>query len=212
MRRLLAFAMSALPALAAAQAVSLNGSIGTRAALLIIDGQPRTVSVGATVDGVRLLSVADGGADVELGGRRVSLRIGGAPVSVGGGARSAGGSQIVLTAGPGGHFTSGGSINGKAVRFMVDTGATTVAIGQADADRIGLDYRNGTPGMSMTANGAVPTLRVVLSSVRLGDVEIANVQATVLPASMEYVLLGNSFLSRFQMQRDNDVMRLAKRP
>lgn len=107
---------------------------------------------------------------------------------------------------------SGGQINGRSVQFMVDTGATTVAMSQADADRIGLDYRNGTRGMASTANGLVPVTQVVLTSVRLGDVEVANVQATVMPMQMPYILLGNSFLTRFQMKRDNDVLRLEKRP
>jgi aspartyl protease family protein len=48
--------------------------------------------------------------------------------------------------------------------------------------------------------------------VRVGDVEVANVEALVLPAAMPYVLLGNSFLTRFSMRRDNEVMRLEKRP
>jgi aspartyl protease family protein len=51
-----------------------------------------------------------------------------------------------------------------------------------------------------------------LTSVRVGEVEVANVSAVVLPAQMPYVLLGNSFLTRFQMRRENDVMRLELRP
>jgi len=52
---------------------------------------------------------------------------------------------------------------------------------------------------------------VTLGSVRVGEVEIANVDAIVLPAAMPHVLLGNSFLTRFQMQRNNDTLRLTKR-
>jgi aspartyl protease family protein len=95
---------------------------------------------------------------------------------------------------------------------MVDTGATLVSLSQTEADRIGLDYRNGQRGLSQTANGAVPVHLVMLSAVLVGEVEVANVQAVVMPAQMPYVLLGNSFLSRFQMRRDNDVMRLERRP
>ena len=51
-----------------------------------------------------------------------------------------------------------------------------------------------------------PRLRV-----RVGDVEVYDVDAAVLGASMPYVLLGNSFLTRFQMKRENDVLRLEKR-
>ena len=86
-------------------------------------------------------------------------------------------------------------------------------MGQADADRMGIDYRSSPRrGFVDTANGRVPAYGVTLTSVRVGDVEVANVEATVLPASMPHVLLGNSFLTRFQMKRENDVMRLEKRP
>jgi aspartyl protease family protein len=160
---------------------------------------------------VKLVSMSPAQAVVEFGGRRATLALG-TPVSVGGAGAASASREIVLTAGPGGHFITGGSINGKPVQFMVDTGATAVTLSQADADRIGLTYRNGKRAITNTANGAVPASLVTLSSVRVGDVEVANVEALVLPAQMEHVLLGNTFLTRFQMKRDNDVMRLEKRP
>jgi aspartyl protease family protein len=83
---------------------------------------------------------------------------------------------------------------------------------QTDAERIGLKYREGQRGMASTANGAVPVHRVMLTSVRVGDVQVYNVEALVIPAQMPYVLLGNSFLTRFQMKRENDIMTLEKRP
>lgn len=209
--RVVALAALLAANLAAAQSVTLNGSLGDKMALLIIDGAPRAVSVGETVKGVRLLGVSDGGATVLIGGRQLVLRIGAAPVRLGAEAQVAGGSEVVLTAGLGGHFTSVGSINGRAVQFLVDTGATAVAISQADADRIGLPYRNAPRVVAGTANGPVPVHQVMLSSVRLGDVEIYNVEAIVMPARMQHVLLGNSFLTRFQMKRENDRMTLSKR-
>jgi aspartyl protease family protein len=48
--------------------------------------------------------------------------------------------------------------------------------------------------------------------VRIGDVEVFNVEAAIVPAAMSHVLLGNSFLTRFQMRRDNDTLTLVKRP
>jgi len=118
----------------------------------------------------------------------------------------------VLSAGPGGHFMTSGSINGRAVQFMVDTGATRVALGRAEAERIGLDLSNAQRGMTQTANGAVPVQLLTISALRVGEVLLANVPAVVVPAPMPYVLLGNSFLQRFQMRRDNEVMRLELRP
>lgn len=199
-------------AAAAAQTVSLNGSMGARQALLVIDGVPRVVEVGATVQGVRLVSLTPAQAEVDVGGKRRLLFAGASQVRLGGVESNSGrGNEIVLSAGSGGHFTTDGQINGKAVSFLVDTGATVVAISQADADRIGLNYKNGRRGFTQTANGSVPVHAVNLSSVRVGDVEIANVDAVVMPAGMQHVLLGNSFLTRFQMKRDNDTMRLIRR-
>lgn len=193
--------------------VQLGGVMGARA-LLVIDGQPQMLAVGGSAQGVRLLSVQGDSAQVDIGGRVVALRVGGAPVALVGGApaRTATSREIVLTAGPGGHFLTQGAINGQAVSFMVDTGATTIAMSQADASRIGLDLRQGRQGLSSTANGTVPVVMITLTRVRVGEVEVANVPAVVMPAQMPFVLLGNSFLSRFQMRRENDVMRLELRP
>jgi aspartyl protease family protein len=196
---------------ASAQTVSMSGRLGDKA-LLMIDGSPRTVAVGATVQGVKLVALTPEGSVIELGGKRHTVPMGGTPVSLGAGGGSDGGTRIVLTAGPGGHFVGAGAINGRAVEFMVDTGATTVAMSAADAERIGLKYREGQRGMASTAGGLVPVYRVNLTSVRVGEVTVYGVDATVLQAQMPYVLLGNSFLGRFQMTRVNDMMTLDKRP
>jgi aspartyl protease family protein len=106
---------------------------------------------------------------------------------------------------------SQGAINGKPVQFMVDTGATNIALGANDAERIGIDYKSAPMGRSSTANGIVNVWRVKLASVRVGDVEVHDVDGLVLPVAMPFVLLGNSFLTRFQMKRENDVMVLERR-
>jgi aspartyl protease family protein len=195
---------------APAQSVSLSGSLGDRA-LLVIDGAPRTLTVGQTFQGVKLVGVTGSEATVEFGGQRVTLRLGQAQVNLGGTASGGTGSQIVLSAGSGGHFVTQGSINGKAVSFLVDTGATHVSLSQTMAEQIGLDYRNGQRSVGNTANGQVVVYNVTLNTVRIGDVQVYNVEAAVLPAGLERVLLGNSFLTRFQMKRENDKMTLDKR-
>jgi aspartyl protease family protein len=195
---------------AAAQTVTFNGHIGAQKALLVIDGDPHTVTLGATVRGVRLQSLTDTQAEVTIGELRRTLTLGAGPVRANG-PTTGGGREIVLTAGTNGHFRTNGQINGKAIEFMVDTGASSVVISQADADRLGLDYKNAPQGLASTANGTAPFRLITLSAVRVGDVEIANVEAAVIPAPMRGALLGNSFLMRFQMKRENDVMRLEKR-
>jgi aspartyl protease family protein len=201
--------LAGLPSPALAQSVSLQGSLGANKALLVIDGQPQTLAVGATARGVTLRRLVEGEAEVEVGGQVRSLRLGEAPSRVGsGGAAPGTGGSIVLPKASGGHFHATGSINGKTVQFMVDTGATTIALGRSEADRIGLDWKHGRPGMTQTANGTVPVHGVTLASVRVGDVVVTNIAAVVVPMDMSTVLLGNSFLDRFNMRRENDVMRL----
>jgi aspartyl protease family protein len=207
----MAMLLAAAASAASAQSVTLNGRLGTKQALLVIDGEPHAVSVGSSIKGVQLAALTATQADVVVGGQRRTLAIGAGPVKVSASAPQMG-NAIVLTASAGGHFNTVGQINGKSVSFMVDTGATKVSMGQAEAERLGVDYKSGTRGLAETANGRVSVYAVTLNSVRVGDVEVANVEALVLPASMPHVLLGNSFLTRFSMKRDNEIMRLEKRP
>jgi len=207
MRALVATLLVAAAAATSAQTVSMGGSLGNNA-LLVIDGKARTVAVGATVEGVRLVSVTSNDALVEVKGKRFTVHIGDAQVNLGGKASEGSGKQIVLTAQSGGHFVTSGTINGKTARFVVDTGATLVSMDQYEADRLGVDWKNGQRGISRTANGDAPYYATTLPSVRIGDVQVYNVPAIVSPAPMPYILLGNSFLNRFQMKRENDVMTL----
>lgn len=199
-------------AVAQAQSVAMTGGMGSRALLVINGGQPKAMAAGDSHQGVKVLSVSSEQAVVDIGGKRQTVRLGEGPVSVGGsGGGGGGGSQIVLTAGRGGHFHSLGSINGRSVNFVVDTGATLVAMSVDEARRIGLKYEHGERGYTSTANGVIRAYRVKLNSVRIGDVELHNVEGSVSEGSMPYVLLGNSFLGRFQMKRENDQLTLTKR-
>ena len=211
MRALLALWLALAAGAACAQSVTLQGMLGNKA-LLIVDGSaPKSVAPGESYKGVKVLSTLGDQAVVEIAGQRHTLRIGEAPASVGGGAAPARAGKIVLTAGSGGHFLASGAVNGRAVQFLVDTGATTVAMGAADAERLGIDYRKGRLARSGTANGTVTAYLVKLASVRVGEVEVYDVDAAVLPSHSGPLLLGNSFLSRFQMTRFNDQLVLERR-
>lgn len=190
--------------------VQLNGMLGARSALLIIDGEPRTVEVGVTVKGVKLVALEEGRAIVEYGGRRHNLTLGAAPGRVVA-QTAAPPRQIVLPMGPGGHYTTIGTINGQVTSFLVDTGATSVSISQIEAEKLGLRYLYGKRIVTQTANGIVPAYQFQLTSVRIGNVEVRDVEAIVIPGVMSHVLLGNSFLNRFAMRRDNEVMTLELR-
>lgn len=194
----------------AADSVMLTGTIGSRAILIVNGAPPKTVAVGETFQGVRLVSLQGEQAVVESGGKRATLRMD-TPVSIGGGGGSGGGNRIVLPADSRGHFMTQGAINGRPVTFMLDTGATTVALSAADAQRIGLDYSKGQRVQMSTANGVAMGYRLRLQSVRVGDVEVYDIDAIVSQQPMPFVLLGNSFINRFSMRRDADQMVLEKR-
>ena len=196
---------------ASAQSVALAGMLGSKALLVVNGTAPKTVAPGETHEGVKVISTRGDLAIVEQDGKRSTLRVGEAPVSMGASKSGGKGNRIVLVAGTGGHFLTAGQINGKAVQFMVDTGATSVAMGAQDAERTGINYKAGQPVAMSTANGNVQGFRIKLDSVRVGDVEVFGVDAVVTPQPMPYMLLGNSFLTRFQMQRENDQMTLTKR-
>lgn len=203
---LLTICACALAGAAHAQAAALSGILGSKALLVVNGGPPKSVGVGETYQGVKLLSIEAGQAVVEVGGKQQTLRLGESPVSAVGGT-----TRIVLQASANGHFTTTGQINGRTVTLMVDTGASFVGISTAHADQMGLKYLSGEQGIISTANGRIPGWKIKLDSVRVGDVDVHNVDAVVSMGSMPVVLLGNSFLNRFQMTRTNAEMVLEKR-
>ena len=198
-----------LPAQVQAQDVALAGILGGKALLVVNGSAPRGVAPGESHMGVQVVSVGREDAVVDSAGGRRSLRLGEAPVRVGG---SGTGQRVVLKADARGHFVSSGQINGRIMQYMVDTGASTVAIGRPDAQRMGLKFEEQGQSVRMnTANGVAQGWRMRLDSVRVGDVELRGVDAIVTPQPMPYVLLGNSFLREFEMSRNGDEMVLLKR-
>ena len=218
----LRLALCATPLLACAaaqaQSVAMSGMLGNKPLLVINGAPPKTVGVGETHMGVKVLSASGDRATVQSEGRRFTVRLGESPVNLGsapaapGGEEAGGdGKRIVLSQTGGGHFVTNGAINGKTVQFMVDTGATTIAMDMGTAERIGLNYKSGRRMRGYTANGIAEGWAVKLGSVRLGSVTVHEVDAAVLQGSMGGVLLGNSFLNRFVMTRDGDRMILERR-
>ena len=194
---------------AAAADIALVGVIGNKAAVIAVDGgDPNTVKVGQTWNGITVLSVEKDRATMEVeGSRRVLLQGEHYRRSAASSERA----QVTLAAGRGGHFVGEGAINGNPVRFLVDTGATAVALPASVAQRAGIDYRKGQRAMSSTANGVVQVYRVSLDSVRLGDIELQSVDGVVFENGLDTALLGMSFLNRLEMKRDGDTMTLTRR-
>ncbi|MBV8033029.1 MAG: retroviral-like aspartic protease family protein [Betaproteobacteria bacterium] len=198
---------AALPA--SAQTVSLVGVIGDKAAIIAVDGgEPKTVKVGQKWSGVTVLSVQHDQATIEVGGTKRVLARG---QHFGAASTAPDRQKAVLAADERGHFIVEGAVNGLPIRFLVDTGASTIALPAREADRIGIQYLNGQRGISRTAAGPVTVWRVRLDSVRVGTIELSGVEAVVIEQGLDIPLLGMTFLNRTEMKRDGQTMTLLRR-
>jgi len=193
------------------KSAALAGMLGSKALLVVEGAEPKLVGPGETWRGVRVVSTQGNTAVLDIDGQRHSVRVGEAPVSVGMPQAPGSGQRVVLSASSGGHFVTQGLMNSRPTQFLIDTGATTIGIGAAEADRMGLKYKDGEPVQVATANGVASGWKVKISSVRLNDVEVRDVDAVVTPLALPFVLLGNSFLTRFHMTRTNERLVLEKR-
>jgi aspartyl protease family protein len=196
--------------LVSSQDVGLAGIMGSKAMLIINGGEPQTVRVGESLDGIRLISIQGDQVIVEISGKKRPLRVGQHAIGTGG-AGGDGSGKIIMTADHQGHFYTTGVINGTSVRFLVDTGATMISLGASDARRLGLDFNRGQKAMTQTANGQMVVSKVQLDTVRVGAVTLHNVDALLHQTDMPIALLGMSFLNRMEMQRDGSTMTLKKR-
>ena len=191
-----------------ATSVSVVGLFKDKAIVSIDGGKPRTLSVGQTMGEVRLLAADSDSASFDVDGRRRTLSMG---QSFAGGATTAERQSVSLTADARGHFAAAGSINGFPMSFLVDTGATAIAISAAEARRIGLDYRAGEAVGVGTAAGVVPAWRVKFSTVKVGSITVHQVDGMVVESGLNVPLLGMSFLNRMEMKRDGQMMTLTQR-
>ena len=120
---------------------------------------------------------------------------------------SEGFAQVVLRRNSRGHYVANGTIDGAPVTFLLDTGATDVAISEALAERLKL--RKGAMTMSRTANGTVRSWSARLREVRLGPIRMSGVRATILPGmAASEVLLGMSFLQHLEIVQRGDELTL----
>lgn len=192
----------------AAGAVDLVGLSEGRAVLQFPSGKTRVLREGDSAEGVRLVKVSADAAVVEAEGRRETLVLGGGKLGAGTGS---GAQRVTLVADASGHFYGNGSINGGAVRFLVDTGASMVSMGASEARRLGINYLAGKRGAAQTANGVARIYKVTLDNLTLGEVRVSHVDATIGEMDMPFVLLGMSFLSRMEMRQEGSDLVLTKR-
>lgn len=178
-------------------------------AVVELDGQQRLLSVGKpSPEGVKLISSNSREAVLEIDGKQATYVLGTrintqfqAPPP---------GTTVTVAPDTSGMYRVGGSINGFQVDFIIDTGATVVSLNRNEARRMGIDYRmQGRKALSDTAAGPDQVYLVNLSRVRVGDIELADVQGAVHDGDHPTtILLGNSFLGRVDLQRQGGLLQL----
>jgi len=114
---------------------------------------------------------------------------------------SNGASMVVLEQQRSGHYVAEGEINGQAVTFLVDTGATDVALPESVARALGLEF--GPRVRVMTAAGPSTAWMTRLNEVKVGGIRRTNVRASITSGEFDGVLLGMSFLKHYSLQQQD---------
>lgn len=183
--------------------------------ILKVDGNKHKLKLGEkTPEGIMLTEVAGDSVELKINGKKNKYPFGG-HVSFGNVSSSQSENQkdVVAKIWPRNDmYITQGSINNLSVQFMVDTGATWVAMSEAVARRLGINYFRGIKAYAGTASGVAAVYKVTLDKVKVGDIELRYVRAAVIPGyRSNQVLLGNSFLKRVEMTRTKSMMILKKK-
>ena len=167
------------------------------------------LKVGEEKDGVRLLSADPFSASVSLGGQTRKLTLSTHVSSV---FEKTALPEVKIPRDSLGQYRIRGAINNSPVHFLVDTGASIVAMSSQMASSVGLDYRTGLPGQVETAQGMAEAHFLNLQTIEVGGIMLHNVKATVIEGHYpSEVLLGMSFLSQVDLSDKSGVLTLSAR-
>ena len=203
-------AVFALPALAATQ-LNVVGLFSNKVVVAINGSAPQILSAGQTKMGVKLLLADSESATFLVEGKQQTLKMGQA-TSVAGSSGPTNNDPVSLYADKVGQFYGNLTINDASLKYVVDTGATTVALNSGDAKFAKIDYEKGERIAMSTANGVVSAYLVKLNTLKIGAITLYNVGATVNEGgSPPVVLLGMTALNRLDMKRDNSILTLTKK-
>ena len=109
------------------------------------------------------------------------------------------------------HYLIGGEINGRRVDFIVDTGATVVALNAQQANTLGLSWKQNPPQAVATAGGMTQAHFLLLDQVTVGGITVRQVEAVVVPSQSTPILLGMTFLRHFEMSEVDNTLTLKKK-
>ncbi|AYN95898.1 TIGR02281 family clan AA aspartic protease [Pseudomonas sp. LTJR-52] len=196
--------LSLLPALVtAAPQVQVVG-LFNGAAVINIDGQRKMLKVGQRQGEVELVSATSREAVLRIGETNQTFML---SREYSDGFAAPHKRQLSIARRNDGHYWTSGSINGQPIEFLIDTGASTVAMNEEQANRLGLDYQKGRPVQVNTAGGTRRAWLVRLDRVKVGTIEVLGVEAMVLAGGHPTeTLLGMSFLNRVGWREDQGVL------
>lgn len=180
-------------------------------AVLNIDGKRRVLKAGQTSpEGVRLISASPRQAQVELHGKRLTLKL---SKTINSGFSVPDKRRVSVNKSRRNAYYTPGTINGQTVNLLIDTGATSVAMNSKQARRLGIDYLlHGKKGSVRTASGIAPAYYIKLSSVAVGGIAVNNVAATVIEGKFPHaILLGMSYLNHVDMEERQGVLTLQQK-
>ncbi len=178
-------------------------------AVIRVAGEEKLLRVGETSPaGVTLLAADAYGATVRYRDEEYTLLLSN---RVAGGFQPAPKPMVAISADQLGQYRIRGAINNNYVNFLVDTGASVVALSSATADSMGLNYKDGQRGTVATAQGMADSYFVTLAEVKIAGITAYNVQAAVIMGQYPLeTLLGMSFLRRVGLQENAGVMTLTQ--
>ncbi|MEM7357872.1 MAG: TIGR02281 family clan AA aspartic protease [Pseudomonadota bacterium] len=185
-------------------------------AMLSINGKrAKIIRVGDTLDGVKLIESSTKRAIVEVSGKREELTLNSGVVLSGElktqapiGAQT----SAQLWADSNGFFRANGTVNGRSLEFLVDTGANLVVLSSQQADSLDLEYLNGVQGYASTASGTAPMYMIEADEISIAGISLNNIRMGVILGNYPRVpLLGMTFLERLDMNRSGNQMILKKR-
>lgn len=189
--------------------VEVVGLFKNQAVIQVGDVQ-RLIKVGKTSpEGVELLSANTAEAVVRYRGETYTLSLSNRVHS---GFREAQKASVTIPSDDLGQYRVRGSINTQYVNFLVDTGASVVAMSSREAGRLGIDYTRGQRGQVQTAQGTTDSYFVIIDEVSVAGITAYNVQTAIIDGNYPVeILLGMSFLRQVTMQENSGVMTLTQK-
>lgn len=174
-------------------------------AMLMINGKNIIMKNGDVVQGVTLVSASGRGAVVRFeSGVEKKLGIN---QSIQQAYKKPENNKLTVYSNKQGMFQMPGKINGRPTQFLLDTGATYIALSSVEADKLRLSYKSARKAAVQTASEVVPVWHIKLDNVKVGGISVANVDAVVLEgASPKTTLLGMSFLKHLKLKRNGAAM------